>query len=388
METEMSNALRAPFEPEFISKLPRVTCADCRKASGKVCQKHRKSECLTCGNWVTNAHMHLDYVGHADVTNRLLLVDPEWSWEPAAFDAEGLPKIAKSPDGQFVMWIRLTVGGVTRLGVGSVAADTGDVYKQLISDALRNAAMRFGVALDLWSKADRLEAAPIDSHVEGQSGSVAGAALAIAESAAGNAGVQAAPTQASPSWVKLIADLMAETSVPKAERLDFACEVIGREIQSVRDLTEAEANAIIKQLVADKEALAAAGQPVSVVAGREEELEPEYHGDDDGEPEYHEAAKIEQEPVPEREVTNATAPKGAAAPLTAAQGQTIGRMMDELEIGKEMRTRYVSNVLGREVSGVGELSRGEASKVLKQLVADKESLATAARAAEEDFKDF
>ncbi len=391
METEISNALRAPFEPEFISKLPRVTCAECRKAQGKVCPKHRKVECLTCGNWVTNAHMHLDYVGHADVTNRLLLVDPAWSWEPAAFDAEGLPKIAKSPDGQYVMWIRLSVGGVTRLGVGSVASDAGDLYKQLISDALRNAAMRFGVALDLWSKADRLEAAPIDGHCEGQPGSVADVASAVSEAAGTVVAAAAVPTQASPSWIKLIGVLMAETAVPKGERLDFACKVIGREIQSVRDLTEAEANAIIRQLVADKEALAAAGEPDPVVAARQEEPEPEYHGDDDDgefEREYHEAAEIHPEPTVEREAATATSPKGAAAPLTAAQGQTIGRMMDELEIGKEMRPRYLSNVLGREVGGVGELSRGEASKVLKQLVADKESLATAARAAEEDFIDF
>ncbi len=395
MDTETSNALRAPFEPEFISKLPRVTCAECRKAPGKVCQKHRKGECLVCGNWVTSAHMHLDYVGHADVTNRLLLVDPEWSWEPAAFDAEGLPKIAKSPDGQYVMWIRLSVGGVTRLGVGSVASDAGDLYKQLISDALRNAAMRFGVALDLWSKAERLEAAPIDGHGEGQPGSVADVASAGSEAAGSVVAAAAVPTQASPSWIKLIGELMAETAVPKGERLDFACKVIGREIQSVRDLTEAEANAIIRQLVADKEALAAAGEQqvsVAVAVAREVEPEPEYHGDDDGEsePEYHDhgAAEIHPEPEPGREVATATAPRGAAAPLTAAQGQTIGRMMDELEIGKEMRPRYLSNVLGREVGGVDELSRGEASKVLKQLVADKESLATAARAAEEDFIDF
>ena len=32
--------------------------------------------------------------------------------------------------------------------------DAFEVHKQLISDALRNAAMRFGVALDLWSKED------------------------------------------------------------------------------------------------------------------------------------------------------------------------------------------------------------------------------------------
>ena len=52
------------------------------------------------------------------------------------------------------LWIKLTVGGVTRLGYGSVTPEAYDPEKQLIGDALRNAAMRFGVALDLWSKSD------------------------------------------------------------------------------------------------------------------------------------------------------------------------------------------------------------------------------------------
>ena len=50
------------------------------------------------------------------------------------------------------MWIRLTVCGVTRLGVGTCNAEAFDVEKQLVGDAIRNAAMRYGVALDMWSK--------------------------------------------------------------------------------------------------------------------------------------------------------------------------------------------------------------------------------------------
>ena len=88
----------------------------------------------------------LDYVGHADVTARLLDVDPFWSWEPMATTAEGLPLL----DGMGNLWIRLTVCGVTRLGVGD-----GKNMKELVSDALRNAAMRYGLALSLWAKGDR-----------------------------------------------------------------------------------------------------------------------------------------------------------------------------------------------------------------------------------------
>lgn len=87
--------------------------------------------------------VQLDYVGHAAVTDRLLEVDPSWSWEPMATDEDGLPKTDKAGN----LWIRLTVLGVTRIGVGD-----GRNAKECIGDALRNAAMRFGVALDLWSK--------------------------------------------------------------------------------------------------------------------------------------------------------------------------------------------------------------------------------------------
>ncbi len=87
----------------------------------------------------------LDFVGHAAVTDRLLAVDPEWTWEPLALDERGLPAL----DGKNNLWIKLTVCGVTRIGVGD-----GSTAKECIGDALRNAAMRFGVALDLWAKED------------------------------------------------------------------------------------------------------------------------------------------------------------------------------------------------------------------------------------------
>jgi hypothetical protein len=53
------------------------------------------------------------------------------------------------------MWIKLTVCGVTRLGYGDAQGKTGgNAMKERIGDALRNAAMRFGAALDLWHKGD------------------------------------------------------------------------------------------------------------------------------------------------------------------------------------------------------------------------------------------
>lgn len=145
MTPEQATLLRKPFDGDSVGKLPRVTCRACRDAKGN-CNEHRRVKCGTCGNYITTAHLHLDYVGHAEITDRLLAVDPEWVWEPVAFGQDGLPAM-----GHGGLWIRLTVAGTTRLGFGSADGKSGpDAIKEMIGDALRNAAMRFGVGLDLW----------------------------------------------------------------------------------------------------------------------------------------------------------------------------------------------------------------------------------------------
>ena len=91
------------------------------------------------------------YANHAAVTQRLLEVDPLWNWEPVAFAENGLPQF----DDKGGLWIRLTVCGVTRYGYGEPQGrDHWDRIKGSISNAIRVAAMRFGVGLDLWSKTD------------------------------------------------------------------------------------------------------------------------------------------------------------------------------------------------------------------------------------------
>ena len=112
--------LRVPFPPEQIGKLPKGGAT-------------------------------LDFVGHGFLTARLLDVDPMWNWEPLAFDDRGLPLV----DEHGGLWIKLTVCGVTRLGYGDAGGRKGpNAIKEAIGDALRNAGMRFGAALDLWSKGD------------------------------------------------------------------------------------------------------------------------------------------------------------------------------------------------------------------------------------------
>lgn len=139
--------LRQPFPAHQISKLPKPTKAQ----TDEVKADFRKGiRCKMCGAWHHPDVVHLDYVGHAALTDRLLDADPAWTWEPLAM-ADGLPVI--DPLGG--MWIRLTVCGVTRLGYGHAAGkEGGDAIKEVIGDALRNAAMRFGAALDLWHKGD------------------------------------------------------------------------------------------------------------------------------------------------------------------------------------------------------------------------------------------
>ena len=120
--------LRAPFPPEQIGQKPKKN-----KTTGEI--------------------TYLDYIGHAEITERLNSVDPLWTWEPMAVADDGAPLVRENGS-TLELWINLTVGNVTRPAVGTVdvGAWSGETAKELVSDALRNAAMRFGVGLDLWKK--------------------------------------------------------------------------------------------------------------------------------------------------------------------------------------------------------------------------------------------
>jgi len=97
--------------------------------------------------------MQLDFVGHADTQKALSEIDPTWTMEPVAFDEFGLPAF-RVENGMAHMAAWMTLLGVRRLGVGSVQASKPDLYKELLSDALRNCAMRHNVYLALWSKSE------------------------------------------------------------------------------------------------------------------------------------------------------------------------------------------------------------------------------------------
>ena len=117
MNPEQAQALRAPFANDLI---------ETRTIAGR----------------------SISYLNHAIVTDRLIQVDPNWSWEPMGINLDGTPVI----DGVGGLWIRLTICESTRIGYGASDAHQkgADAIKSAISDAIKNAAMRFGVALDLW----------------------------------------------------------------------------------------------------------------------------------------------------------------------------------------------------------------------------------------------
>ena len=120
MTPEQSKALRGKMPENLVSKFPANAGANANK----------------------------EYAGHAAVTDRLLEVDPEWTWK---FLGDGTPVF----DDVGGIWIELTVCGVTRIGYGfPERLKGGNAVKEAIGDAIRNAAMRFGVGLEFWFKGD------------------------------------------------------------------------------------------------------------------------------------------------------------------------------------------------------------------------------------------
>ena len=120
MTPEQSKALRGKMPDNLVSKFPANAGANANK----------------------------EYAGHAAVTDRLLEVDHEWTWK---FLGDGTPVF----DDVGGIWIELTVCGVTRIGYGfPERLKGGNAVKEAIGDAIRNAAMRFGVGLEFWFKGD------------------------------------------------------------------------------------------------------------------------------------------------------------------------------------------------------------------------------------------
>lgn len=232
MDAEQAKALRAPFPEAAVGKLPKPYRAD-----------SPRGDCRVCGGYHGLPAAHLDYVGHAATTDRLLAVDPNWTWEPLALDANGLPAL----DGRGNLWIRLTVCGVTRIGVGD-----GKSAKEVIGDAIRNAAMRFGVALDLWAKED-LSSMADERGTKPTPPVVAPAAPAEAPTpGTPDEAAEAVPQSTGPTGAQSarIHALYRARGMGREDYLEDAAEFVGRRLQTTNDLTKAEASRLIDHLLA------------------------------------------------------------------------------------------------------------------------------------------
>jgi hypothetical protein len=198
--------MRKPFEPHQISKMCKSTKKD-----------NQPGRCRDCGGYHKLPSVQLSYVGHAALTDRLLDADPSWTWEPLAYAADGTPFL----DGNGGMWIKLTVAGVTRLGYGDAQGKVGgDAMKERIGDALRNAAMRFGAALDLWHKGDLHGPEEEEPKFEKQAdGSFAKAVNTPVVAGAGKvvSGAETVQPQAKPA-----APAQAKAAKPVARKKDYA----------------------------------------------------------------------------------------------------------------------------------------------------------------------
>jgi len=140
VDVDALKKLREPFADNQMGKLPKPFKKDALKGN-----------CNVCGGYHGLPAAHLDFVGHAALTDRFLDADLEWTWRPMAVNEFGLPLY----DQWGGLWIWLTIAGVTRPGYGNADGKTGgNAVKEAIGDALRNGGMRFGAALDLWHKGD------------------------------------------------------------------------------------------------------------------------------------------------------------------------------------------------------------------------------------------
>jgi hypothetical protein len=101
--------------------------------------------------------LELDYVDHATVTRMLIDIDPLWTWCPMGYTDAGGPLIDVDENGNpRALWINMRVCGRSIPAVGTIerpgSKNYGDALKELIGDAIRNGAMRFGVCGGLWAR--------------------------------------------------------------------------------------------------------------------------------------------------------------------------------------------------------------------------------------------
>jgi hypothetical protein len=245
-------ALTAPFPASEVEKLPKNLRrqdddrGQCRPGTKYSADGHY------CGGYHARS-LHLDYVGHAGITMRLndVVTPAHWNWEPIVYGPDGVPVVGRE------FWIRLTVMGVTKLGVGD---DFNGSAKQAIGDALRNAAMRFGIGTYLWSKSDASLA--LKRAEEGTDSTPPPPIPPPATHAATPDLPAQRPERPPPprgkevpmatdKQTQRLAILLGDLTPPihdRALKIAYCSEKVGRTIESSKDLTFMEARGIIDEL--------------------------------------------------------------------------------------------------------------------------------------------
>lgn len=238
MTAESATALRKPFPKQSVGVLPKPYKKD-----------SPKGQCNECGGYHGLPAVHLDFVGHAAVTDRLLTVDPHWTWDFAEVDpATGFPSLRHSVDPDHNLWIRLTICGVTRIGVGD-----GSSMKERIGDAIRNAAMRFGVALDLWAKENLVEFAQAVRHPTPDEEAVKADLDTAPEPppqfdyGAHPVAADAEPAMEDKTRRRMFA-LFGDLEIPEEKQLPGINAITGKAYESRKHLTEADARKVVRHL--------------------------------------------------------------------------------------------------------------------------------------------
>jgi len=272
--------------------------------------------------------IQLDFVGHADVTKMLIEIDPEWTWEPCGYTEDGLPAY-RVENGMAHMAGWLTLCGVRRLGIGSVMHNKPDLLKELVSDFIRNAAMRFGVCLSLWTKQEWEDVAP-----------------------------------SAPSKPALVKDADPLVSKDNIERFKKACADAGLQVDQVAQNAGVDLNGLRES---DMPALRASFKDLKEFASTPE---PGFGSTDEAV-----AAVIDLFAGEEVQPSIDNHPAGGAKPQIKDPGgvpspkqlgliRSLGRGK---ELGNDDLIQAVSAFIGRDITKLDDLTKGEASTAIEAL---------------------
>ena len=148
----------------------------------------------------------------------------------------------------------MTLLGKSMICVGSARADKADYEKELIGDLLRNGSMRYGIALNLWSKQDSGSGGvSVQTITKSFPGSTVVNAPARPQQASNASVTRPVAKQASAGnpvsekQVFLINKLAKDNSITDVP--GFASQILGREITSAKLMNSREASQIIDALM-------------------------------------------------------------------------------------------------------------------------------------------